>query len=117
MNVSNVDVILEYNKNRILEKNIPEPDLVIFLQADTDNLMQNINKRGREYERNIDWKYIDTLNQVYNEYFFRYNKSSLLIINTNEIDFVNNQNDMEDIINFVRTPAEGTRYFNPIKNI
>ena len=92
------------------------PDLVIFLQADTDRLMQNIMKRGREYERSIEWKYLDGLSQVYNEYFFRYDKSPLLIINTNDIDFVNNKEDLDEIKKFIQTPGEGVRYFNPIKN-
>ena len=100
----------------ILEKNIVMPDLVIFLQADTDRLMQNIMKRGREYERSIEWKYLDGLSQVYNEYFFRYDKSPLLIINTNDIDFVNNKEDLDEIKKFIQTPGEGVRYFNPIKN-
>ena len=91
--------------------------MVIFLQSDTDRLMQNIKLRGREYEKLIDWKYIDALNQMYNEYFFRYDDSPLLIINTNDIDFVNNKDDLEEIIEFIRTPGEGTRYFNPIKSI
>ena len=102
---------------RILEKNVASPDMVIFLQSDTDRLMQNIKLRGREYEKLIDWKYIDALNQMYNEYFFRYDDSPLLIINTNDIDFVNNKDDLEEIIEFIRTPGEGTRYFNPIKSI
>ena len=102
---------------RILEKNVASPDMVIFLQSDTDRLMQNIKLRGREYEKLIDWKYIDALNQMYNEYFFRYDDSPLLIINTNDIDFVNNKDDLEEIIKFIRTPGEGTRYFNPIKSI
>ena len=102
---------------RILEKNVASPDMVIFLQSDTDRLMQNIKLRGREYEKLIDWKYIDALNQMYNEYFFRYDDSPLLIINTNDIDFVNNKEDLEEIIEFIRTPGEGTRYFNPIKSI
>ena len=102
---------------RILEKNIVEPDLVIFLQSDTERLMENIKMRGRDYELNMDWKYIDALNQIYNEFFFRYDKSPLLIINTNDIDFVNNKNDLEEIIEFIRTPGEGTRYFNPLKSL
>ena len=101
----------------ILEKSVSSPDMVIFLQSDTDRLMQNIKIRGREYEKMIDWKYIDALNQMYNEYFFRYDASPLLIINTNDIDFVNNKNDLEEIIQFIRTPGEGTRYFNPLKSI
>ena len=68
---------------RILEQNILMPDLVIYLQADTDKLMENVMSRGREYEKTIEWKYLDALSQVYNEYFFRYDKSPLLIINTN----------------------------------
>ena len=102
---------------RILEKNIVEPDLVIFLQSDTERLMENIKKRGRDYEVSMDWKYIDALNQIYNEYFFRYDKSPLLIINSNDIDFVNNEADLDSIFEFIRTPGEGTRYFNPLKSI
>jgi deoxyadenosine/deoxycytidine kinase len=102
---------------RILEKNIVEPDLVIFLQSDTERLMENIKKRGRDYELNMDWKYIDALNQIYNEYFFRYDKSPLLIINSNDIDFVNNEADLDEIFKFIRTPGQGTRYFNPLKSI
>ena len=89
---------------RILEKNIVEPDLVIFLQSDTERLMENIKKRGRDYEVSMDWKYIDALNQVYNEYFFRYDKSPLFIINSNDIDFVNNEADLDSIFEFIRTP-------------
>ena len=102
---------------RILEKNIVQPDLVIFLQSDTERLMENIKKRGRDYEVSMDWKYIDALNQIYNEYFFRYDKSPLLIINSNDIDFVNNESDLDAIFEFIRTPGQGTRYFNPLKSI
>ena len=101
----------------ILEKNIVQPDLVIFLQSDTERLMENIKKRGRDYEVSMDWKYIDALNQIYNEYFFRYDKSPLLIINSNDIDFVNNESDLDAIFEFIRTPGQGTRYFNPLKSI
>ena len=62
-----------------------------------------------------DYSYIDNLNRIYNEYFFRYDKGPLIIINTNDIDFVNNKNDLAEIIDFIKQPSEGTRYFNPIK--
>lgn len=100
---------------RILEKNVLMPDLVIYLQADTDKLMENVISRGRDYEKTIEWKYLDALSQVYNEYFFRYDKSPLLIINTNEIDFVNNEDDLAEVKKFIQTPGKGVRYFNPIK--
>ena len=117
LNLDDKEMSLYNAVARILEKNVASPDMVIFLQSDTDRLMQNIKLRGREYEKLIDWKYIDALNQMYNEYFFRYDDSPLLIINTNDIDFVNNKEDLEAIIEFIRTPGEGTRYFNPIKSI
>ena len=116
LNLNDKEMSLYNSVASILEKSVSSPDMVIFLQSDTDRLMQNIKIRGREYEKMIDWKYIDVLNQMYNEYFFRYDASPLLIINTNDIDFVNNKNDLEEIIQFIRTPGEGTRYFNPLKS-
>ena len=117
LNLNDKEMGLYNSVARILEKNVSSPDMVIFLQSDTDRLMLNIKKRGREYEKSIDWKYIDALNQIYNEFFFRYDKSPLLIINTDDIDFVNNKTDLEEIIEFIRTPGEGTRYFNPLKSL
>ncbi len=98
----------------LLERNIIKPDLVIYLQADTDILMKNIEKRGRNMERNVTWEYIDALNQVYTEYFFRYQDTPLVIINTNNIDFVENENDLKEVIQYIRQPVSGTKFFNPV---
>ena len=98
----------------LLERNVIKPDLVIYLQADTDLLMENIANRGRRMEKNITWEYIDALNQVYTEYFFRYQETPLVIINTNNIDFVNNENDLKEVINYIRQPVSGTKFFNPV---
>ena len=116
LNLNDREMVLYDNIAKILEKDIVYPDLAIFLQADTDKLMSNIKKRGRQYEQNIDWDYIDSLNQVYNEYFFRYDKGPLLIINTNDIDFVNNKDDFKGIMNFLNEPIKGRKYYNPIKS-
>ena len=98
----------------LLERNIIKPDLVIYLQADTDVLMKNIEKRGRSMERNVTWEYIDALNLVYTEYFFRYQDTPLVIINTNNIDFVENENDLKEVIDYIRQPVSGTKFFNPV---
>ena len=79
--------------------------------------MKNITSRGREIEKNISEDYIDALNQVYNEYFFRYQDTPLVIINTNNIDFVNNHKDLEEVINYIRQPVTGTKFFNPTTGI
>ena len=101
----------------LLERNIIKPDLVIYLQADTDVLMKNIEKRGRNIERNVTWEYIDALNQVYTEYFFRYQDTPLVIINTNNIDFVENENDLKEVIKYIRQPVSGTKFFNPVSDL
>ena len=116
LNLNDREMTLYDNIAKILEKDIIYPDLAIFLQADTDKLMSNIAKRGRQYEQDIDWEYIDSLNQVYNQYFFRYDKGPLLIINTNDIDFVNNNEDFDGILNFLNEPIKGRKYYNPIKS-
>ena len=98
----------------LLERNIIKPDLEIYLQADTDTLMKNIAKRGREMETDITYEYIDALSQVYTEYFFRYQDTPLVIINTNNIDFVHNEDDLKEVIKYIRQPVSGTKFFNPV---
>ena len=113
LNLSQKEMSLYDTVANLLERNIIRPDLVIYLQADTETLMNNINKRGREMESGISFDYIDALNQLYTEYFFRYQETPLVIINTNNIDFVENKSDLKEVINFIRKPVSGTKYFNP----
>ena len=117
LNLSDKEMPLYNNVANILEKTMIYPDLIIFLQSDTERLMENIKKRGRGYESNIDANYIDALNQIYNEFFFRYDKSPLLIINTNDIDFVNDSNDLDEILSIIQKPINGTKYYNPNKSL
>ena len=117
LNLDDKEMTLYNNVANILEKNIVYPDLIVFLQSETERLIENIKKRGRKYELDMDWNYIDSLNQMYNEFFFRYDKCAVLIINTNDIDFVNNENDLKEIMDIIRKPIHGTKYFNPSKSI
>ena len=117
LNLNEKEMLLYDTVANLLEKNIIRPDLVIYLQADTDTLMNNIARRGREMEEDISKDYIDALGQVYTEYFFRYQDSPLVIINTSNIDFVHNENDLKEIINFIRKPVSGTKFFNPVTEI
>ena len=117
LNLNEKEMSLYDTVANMMERNVIHPDLVIFLQADTGTLMKNISKRGREIEKNISEDYIDALNQVYNEYFFRYQDTPLVIINTNNIDFVNNHKDLEEVINYIRQPVTGTKFFNPSTGI
>ena len=116
LNLDDKEMSLYDSVAKILEKNILNPDLVIYLQAETPKLMERITLRGRDFEKNMSPDYINALNQVYNEYFFRYQESPLLIINTNDIDFVHNEEDLEEVIRYIRQPVSGTKFFNPASN-
>ena len=117
LNLDDKEMSLYDSVAKILEKNILNPDLVIYLQAETPKLMERITLRGRDFEKNMSPDYIDALNQIYNEYFFRYQESPLLIINTNDIDFVHNEEDLEEVIRYIRQPVSGTKFFNPESNL
>jgi deoxyadenosine/deoxycytidine kinase len=117
LNLDEKEMSLYDSVAKILEKNILNPDLVIYLQADTSRLMDRILHRARDFERNISPEYIEGLNQVYNEYFFRFQDCPLLIINTNDIDFVHNENDLEEVIRYIRQPVSGTKFFNPASDL
>lgn len=97
-----------------IEKNIPTPDLVVYLQSSVERLMSNIRARGRKYEENISEEYIKDLNEAYNYFFFRYKNAPLLIVNSTEIDFVNNKEDFEELYKEILRPNRApVEYYNP----
>ena len=82
----------------LLERDIVKPDLVIYLKSSSERLMKNIQLRGRSFEREISFEYIDSLNKAYNRFFNFYKETTLLTVNATEIDFVNNKNEFEKIV-------------------
>ncbi len=115
INLEERDYILYEKVTRFLEKEIPKPDLVIYLQSTAEKLFANIKKRNKEYERNISIDYIRRLNEAYNDFFFHYRQTPLLVINTSEIDFVDNEEDLDDLIKQVLNPPTGMKYYIPRK--
>ena len=93
---------------------VTKPDLVIYLQARLDVLLARIKKRGREFERKFDPGYLEELCRAYNEFFFHYQDTPLLVVNTSDIDFVNNPDDLENLINVVRQTKKGTQHYQPM---
>lgn len=99
-----------------VEKKVPTPDLVVYLQSSVDRLMKNIHIRGRSYEENMSEDYIRELNEAYNYFFFRYKSSPLLIVKATDIDFVNNPDDFEDLLSQILRPNKApVEYYNPMK--
>jgi len=91
----------------------PTPDLVIYLQAPSGILLQRIQKRGISAERKIQSEYLDKLNESYTNFFYYYDRSPLLIVNSAEIDLVDNDEDYEQLVAQILAGTNGTHYFNP----
>ena len=93
---------------------ILKPDLVIYLQARLDVLLARIKKRGREFERKFDAEYLAELSRTYNDFFHRYDETPLLVINTSDIDFVDSEDDFEELIRAISSTRRGTQYYQPL---
>jgi deoxyadenosine/deoxycytidine kinase len=98
----------------LLQVRVPTPDLVIFLQASTEALLERIAIRGKAYEREIDRTYLAELNEAYTHFFFHYATSPLLVVNTSDIDFVNRREDFEDLIKKIGETRAGMHYYVPL---
>lgn len=95
---------------------VPKPDLVVYLQARIDVLLARIKKRGRDFERRFDPEYLDGLCKAYNEFFFHYVDTPLLVVNTSDIDFVNNPDDLENLLSVIRQTKNGTHHYQPLSS-
>jgi len=91
----------------------PVPDLVIYLQASPDRLLERIDRRGIDAERLIDRQYLEQLNEVYSEFFLYYDAAPLLIVNANEIDLAQGDRDYEHLVDYMLNIKKGRHYFNP----
>jgi len=91
----------------------PVPDLVIYLQAPVEVLLQRINKRGIDVERRISSAYLQRLVDGYTSFFYQYNAAPLLVVNASEIDLVNSSQDYDLLLEQVQTIRSGRHYFNP----
>lgn len=96
-----------------VDLDIPRPDLVIYLQASVDALMNRIAGRGVEYERLMDRSYVESVAEAYARYFYNYDDSPLLIVNASTIDPVRNDVDYEALYQQVRRTTSGRHFFNP----
>ena len=98
----------------ILGGRVLKPDFVIYLQASTDILLKRISMRGRKFENQIRGDYLAELNQAYNYYFFHYQETPLMVVNTSEIDFVHRDADLDDLLAHMAKVTKGTVYYQPV---
>jgi deoxyguanosine kinase len=114
INLEDDEVSLYESIYKLLVSTLPKPDLVIYLQARPEVLLSRVRKRGIAYERNISLDYLRTLSDAYNEYFFHYNETPLLVVNTSEIDFVESPRDLEHLVREVKSVKRGTQHYIPL---
>ena len=134
MNMDEDDIVSDYfiNKDKLFAKtilskdeydlyekvfsalkfNIPKPDLIIYLQANPETLLERIKLRGNEFEKNITLAYLQKITDAYTEYFYSYKESPILIINTSNVD-VNKSHDYMILLEEINKDIKGKNYFNP----
>jgi deoxyguanosine kinase len=99
-----------------LEIHAPKPDLVVYLQAPVDVLLERIARRGVEYEQYIDKGYLERLNEAYARFFHEFDAAPLLIVNAASIDPISNQRDYDELLAAIRRMSRGRLYFNPLRS-
>ena len=93
---------------------LPTPDLVIYLQASPEILRKRLKKKNAPGEKAINDDYLEEVVKAYEHFFFHYTSSDLLIVNTSEIDFVERNEDLQELLRKVSAPIKGTQYFLPL---
>ena len=112
-NLDSDEYALYVNVFKHLTVDAPIPNLVIYLQAPTEILIDRIQKRGIPAEQFIEREYIENLSAAYTEFFHYYTKSPLLIINTSEINLVSDDEDYQRVVEYIASNPTGTNFLNP----
>ncbi len=104
-----------YNQiyDRLALDEAPAPDLVIYLQANVDDLQRRVYERGINYERNINEQYLKSVADAYIDFFYNYDQSPLLIVNTTDFNLARNSGNFQMLLEYIQDLAPGRHYFNP----
>jgi len=114
INLSDAELALYNRYYQQFRENVPTPDLVIYLQATPEVLKQRLKRKGVPGERAISDEYLRQVADAYEHFFFHYTASDLLVVNTSDIDFVNNNRDLQLLLKRLAEPIKGTQYFLPL---
>jgi len=108
------ELVLYRQVYQLLDAQIPKPDLVIYLEARPEILLERIKKRGREFERAIDADYLARLTEAFRSFFYDYSDAPLLVINCSDIDFVEHGGDLADLVKEIRGMKQGVQHYIPL---
>jgi deoxyadenosine/deoxycytidine kinase len=99
-----------------LDIQVPKPDLVVYLQAPVEVLLERIARRGVAYEQYIDRGYLERLNEAYARFFHEFDAAPLLIVNAASIDPIGNQRDYDELLAAIKRMSRGRLYYNPLRS-
>jgi len=113
LNLDDSELMIYDRLYTLLSETVPRPDLVIYLQGSLETCMKRIKKASRSIEKGITPEYVAQLIEAYNYYFYHYEETPLLVVDTNEIDFVNRPADFDDLVAQVQKAKKGVQYYVP----
>jgi len=116
LNLDDSELMIYDRLYTLLSESVPKPDLVIFLQGSIETCLKRIKKKARSLEKAVTPEYLAQLIEAYNYYFYHYEDTPLLVVDTNEIDFVNRPADFEDLVAQIQRARKGVQYYVPAAN-
>ena len=111
LNLSDDELMLFDKLFTMLEPQVPDPDLVLYLVADLETCMGRIKKRHRDFERDMSEEYMSELIDAYNHYYHYYNRTPLLVVDTRHLNFVDREEDFDELVRQLSRPIKGTKYY------
>ncbi len=116
LNLAPDELVLYEQVYRLLDTTMPKPDLVVYLLARIDVLAERLRRRKRDFERYISHQYLERVSAAYRDFFFYYDEAPLLVVDTSEIDFVSNPEDLADLVREIDRAGGGVQHFVPRKS-
>jgi deoxyadenosine/deoxycytidine kinase len=114
LNLNDVELTTYEKLYQLLAADVPRPDLVVYLQARVPALLERVGERGREVERRLSEAYLEEVVQAYDFFFFRYDQTPLLVVDTNEINPAREGADFEDLVRRIEAMDRGgVEYYRP----
>ncbi len=114
LNLSDAELQLYDQYYELFAEQVPIPDLVIYLQAKPETLKRRIAKKNVPFEHRISDEYLEAVVNAYEHFFFLYKATDLLVIDTSEIDFIDRNEDLQELLRRLDQPVKGTQYFLPL---
>jgi deoxyadenosine/deoxycytidine kinase len=114
LNLNDQELVVYNRFYSLFHEQLPTPDLVIYLHATPDVLKKRLKKKRAPAESTVSDDYLEAVVKAYEHFFFHYTSSDLLIVNTSEIDFVDRNQDLQELLRRLSAPIRGTQYFLPL---